>query len=141
MEILSSYVNYDVLDTRVSKEYQRKTIYIRDVFKFPTQDMKKMKNYGIVLKIAKTFDSRMSKLDANEKNYPEMASFTFEDFLTKIQHLQIDQSLMRFLISAAFNGESHMQNRLLEMLYGYDSELFLTCFFSKNDENAPAKHT
>lgn len=135
MEMLSSYINYEVLDTRVSKEYKRKTIYLRDVFKFPTADMKKMKNYGIVLKKAKAFDSRMSKLDANEKNYPEIASFTFEDFLKKIQHLQIDQSLMRFLISAAFNGESYMQNRLLEMLYGYNNALFLSCFFGKNDEN------
>lgn len=82
----------------------------------------------------------MSKLDANEKNYPEMASFTFEDFLKKIQHLQIDQSLMRFLISAAFNSESHMQNRLLEMLYAYNNALFLICFFGKNDENDPDKH-
>ena len=129
MEILSSYVNYDVLDTRVSKEYQRKTIYLRDVFKFPTADMKKMKNYGIVLKKAKAFDEKMNKLDAGEKNYLEMASFTFEDFLKKIQHLQIDQSLMRFLIAAAFNSESHMQNRLLEMLYGYNNTLFLSCFF------------
>lgn len=136
MELLASYVNHDVLDSRVNKDYQRKTIHLRDIFKFPTADMKKTKNYGIVLKKAKSFDKRMSKLDANEKNYPEMASFTFEDFLTKIQHLQIDQSLMRFLISAAFNGESHMQNRLLEMLYGYDSELFLSCFFAKNSENA-----
>lgn len=141
MEILSSYVNYDVLDTRVSKEYQRKTIYLRDVFKFPTADMKKMKNYGIVLKKAKAFDEKMNKLDAGEKNYLEMASFTFEDFLKKIQHLQIDQSLMRFLIAAAFNSESHMQNRLLEMLYGYNNALFLSCFFSKNDENDPVKHT
>lgn len=140
MEILSSYVNYDVLDTRVSKEYQRKTIYLRDVFKFPTADMKKMKNYGIVLKKAKAFDEKMNKLDAGEKNYLEMASFTFEDFLKKIQHLQIDQSLMRFLIAAAFNSESHMQNRLLEMLYGYNNALFLLCFFGKNDENDPDKH-
>lgn len=140
MEILSSYVNYDVLDTRVSKEYQRKTIYLRDVFKFPTADMKKMKNYGIVLKKAKAFDEKMNKLDAGEKNYLEMASFTFEDFLKKIQHLQIDQSLMRFLIAAAFNSESHMQNRLLEMLYGYNNALFLSCFFGKNDENDPDKH-
>ena len=136
MEILSSYVNHDVLDTRVSKEYQRKTIQLRDVFKFPTADMKKNQNYGLVLKRAKNFDAKMNKLDANEKNYPEVAACTFEDFLTKIQRLQIDQSLMRFLISAAFNSESHMQNRLLEMLYGYDSELFLSCFFCKNSENA-----
>lgn len=140
MEMLSSYVDYDVLDSRVNKEYQHKTIHLRDVFKFPTPDMRKMKNYGIVLKKAKSFDERMSKLDANEKNYPEIAACTFEDFLTKIQHLQINQSLMRFLISAAFNGESRMQNRLLEMLYGYNNALFLSCFFSKNDENAPDKH-
>ena len=141
MEILSSYVDHNVLDSRVNKNYQRKTINIREIFKFPTVDMKKTKNYGIVLKKAKSFDSRMSKLDAGEKNYPEMASFTFEDFLQKIQHLQIDQSLMRFLISAAFNSESHMQNRLSEMLYGYNNVLFLSCFFGKNDENDPAKHT
>ena len=140
MELLSGYVDHDVLDLRVNKDYQRKTIHLRDVFAFPTSDMKKTKNYGIVLKKAKTFDSRMSKLDANEKNYPEMASFTFEDFLKKIQHLQIDQSLMRFLISAAFNSESYMQNRLLEMLYGYNNTLFLSCFFGKNDENDPDKH-
>lgn len=140
MELLSGYVDHDVLDLRVNKDYQRKTIHLRDVFAFPTADMKKTKNYGIVLKKAKTFDSRMSKLDANEKNYPEMASFTFEDFLKKIQHLQIDQSLMRFLISAAFNSESYMQNRLLEMLYGYNNTLFLSCFFGKNDENDPDKH-
>lgn len=47
---------------------------------------------------------------------------------------------MRFLISAAFNSESHMQNRLLEMLYAYNNALFLSYFFSKNDENDPAKH-
>lgn len=140
MELLSSYIDHDVLDSRVNKDYQRKTIHLKDVFKFPTADMKKMKNYSIVLKRAKSFDSRMSKLDANEKNYPEMASFTFEDFLKKIQHLQIDQSLMRFLISAAFNGESHMQNRLLEMLYAYNSALFLSSFFGKNDENDAGKH-
>ena len=140
MELLSGYVDYGVLDSRVNKDYQRKTIPLRDVFKFPTVDMKKTKNYGIILKKAKAFDSRMNKLDANEKNYPETASFIFEDFLTKIQHLQIDRSLMRFLISAAFNSESHMQNRLLEMLYAYNNALFLSCFFSKNDENAPAKH-
>lgn len=140
MELLSGYIDHDVLDSRVNKDYQRKTIPLRDVFKFPTADMKKMKNYGIVLKQAKAFDTRMNKLDAGEKNYPEMASFTFEDFLKKIQHLQIDQSLMRFLISAAFNSDSHMQNRLLEMLYGYNNALFLSCFLGKNDENAPAKH-
>lgn len=140
MELLSSYIEHDVLDTRVSKEYQRKTIHLRDVFKFPTTDMRKMKNYGIVLKSARAFDEKMNKLDAGEKNYPEMASCMFEDFLRKIQHLQIDQSLMRFLISAAFNSESHMQNRLLEMLYGYNSTLFLSCFFGKNDENDPDKH-
>ena len=141
MELLSGYIDYDVLDSRVNKDYQRKTIPLRDVFKFPTVDMKKTQNYGLVLKRAKSFDARMNKLDANEKNYPEIASFTFEDFLKKIQHLQIDQSLMRFLISAAFNSESYMQNRLLEMLYGYNNALFLSCFFGKNDENAPAKHT
>lgn len=140
MELLASYVNHGVLDTRVNKDYQRKTIPIRDIFNFPTAEMKKTQNYGIVLKRAKTFDLRMSKLDANEKNYPEIASFTFEDFLQKIQHLQIDQSLMRFLIAAAFNGESRMQNRLLEMLYGYNNALFLSCFFGKNDENDSAKH-
>lgn len=140
MELLASYVNHDVLDSRVNKDYQRKTIHLRDVFRFPTADMKKMKNYGIVLKRAKAFDTRMNKLDAGEKNYPEIASYTFEDFLTKIQYLQIDQSLMRFLISAAFNSESHMQNRLLEMLYEYNNALFLSCFFSKNDENSPDKH-
>lgn len=140
MELLSGYVDYGVLDSRVNKDYQRKTIPLRDVFKFPTVDMKKTKNYGIILKKAKAFDSRMNKLDANEKNYPETASFIFEDFLTKIQHLQIDRSLMRFLISAAFNSESHMQNRLLEMLYAYNNALFLSYFFSKNDENDPAKH-
>lgn len=140
MELLSGYVDYGVLDSRVNKDYQRKTIPLRDVFKFPTVDMKKTKNYGIILKKAKAFDSRMNKLDVNEKNYPETASFIFEDFLTKIQHLQIDQSLMRFLISAAFNSESHMQNRLLEMLYAYNSALFLICFFGKNDENDTGKH-
>lgn len=140
MELLSGYVDYGVLDSRVNKDYQRKTIHLKDVFKFPTADMKKTKNYGIVLKKAKTFDLRMSKLDAGEKNYHKMASFTFEDFLTKIQHLQIDQSLMRFLISAAFNSKSHMQNHLLEMLYGYNSALFLSCFFGKNDENDHCKH-
>lgn len=140
MELLADYVDYDVLDSRVNKDYQRKTIPIRDIFNFPTIDMRKMKNYGIVLKKAKSFDDRMSKLDAGAKNYPEMASYTFEDFLNKIQHLQIDQSLMRFLIAAAFGCESRMQNRLLEMLYGYNNALFLSCFFSKNDENAPAKH-
>lgn len=140
MELLSGYVDHDVLDSRVNKDYQRKTIHLRDVFKFPTADMRKMKNYGIVLKKAKAFDEKMNKLDAGEKNYLEMASFTFEDFLKKIQHLQIDQSLMRFLISAAFNSESHMQNRLLEMLYGYNSALFLSSFFGKNDENDAGKH-
>lgn len=140
MELLASYVNHGVLDTRVNKDYQRKTIHIRDIFNFPTAEMKKTQNYGIVLKRARSFDERMSKLDANEKNYPEIASFIFEDFLNKIQKLQINQSLMRFLISAAFNGESRMQNRLLEMLYGYNNALFLSCFFSKNDENAPDKH-
>ena len=140
MELLSSYVDYDVLDLRVNKDYQRKTIHLRDVFKFPTADMKKTKNYGIVLKKAKTFDTRMNKLDTGAKNYPEIASCTFEDFLKKIQRLQIDQSLMRFLISAAFNSESHMQNRLLEMLYAYNNALFLSCFFGKNDENDPDKH-
>ena len=140
MELLSGYVDHDVLDSRVNKDYQRKTISLREIFNFPTADMKKTQNYGIVLKRAKAFDARMNKLDANEKNYPEIASFTFEDFLKKIQHLQIDQSLMRFLISAAFNSESHMQNRLLEMVYGYNNALFLSCFFGKNDENAPAKH-
>lgn len=140
MELLADYVDYDVLDSRVNKDYQRKTIPIRDIFNFPTIDMRKMKNYGIVLKKAKSFDDRMSKLDAGAKNYPEMASYTFEDFLNKIQHLQIDQSLMRFLIAAAFGCESRMQNRLLEMLYGYNNALFLSCFFGKNDENAPDKH-
>ena len=140
MELLASYVNHGVLDTRVNKDYQRKTIPLRDVFKFPTVDMKKTKNYGIILKKAKAFDSRMNKLDVNEKNYPETASFIFEDFLTKIQHLQIDRSLMRFLISAAFGCESRMQNRILEMLYGFNNALFLSHFFGKNDENDPAKH-
>lgn len=136
MEMLSGYVDYGVLDTRVDKDYQRKTIPFRDVFKFPTVDMKKNQNYGLVLKRAKSFDARMHKLDTGAKNYPEIASCTFEDFLKKIQCLQIDQSLMRFLIAAAFNSESYMQSRLLEMLYGYDSELFLSCFFGKNSENA-----
>lgn len=140
MELLSGYIDHDVLDPRVNKDYQRKTISLREIFNFPTADMKKTQNYGIVLKRAKAFDARMNKLDTGAKNYPEIASCTFEDFLKKIQRLQIDQSLMRFLISAAFNSESHMQNRLLEMLYGYNNALFLLCFFGKNDENAPAKH-
>ena len=131
MELLSGYVNHDVLDLRVNKGYQRKTVKIRDVFKFPTPGMKKVKNYRLVLERAKKYDEAINKLDAGEKNYPEMASCTFEDFLKKIQRLKIDQSLMRFLIAAAFNGESHMQNRLLEMLFGYDKELFLSCFFGK----------
>ena len=134
MELLSGYVNHDVLDPRVNKEYQRKTVKIRDIFKFPTPDMKKAKNYRLVLERAKKYDKAINKLDAGEKNYPEMASCTFEDFLKKIQRLKIDQSLMRFLIAAAFNGESHMQNRLLEMLFGYNKELFLSCFLAKNDE-------
>ena len=134
MELLSEYVNHDVLDPRVNKEYQRKTVKIRDVFKFPTSDMKRVKNYRLVLERAKNFDRAINKLDVGEKNYPEMASCIFEDFLKKIQRLKIDQSLMRFLIAAAFNGESHMQNRLLEMLFGYDKELFLSCFLAKNDE-------
>lgn len=135
MELLADYVDYDVLDPRVNKDYQRKTIPIRDIFNFPTAEMKKTQNYGIVLKRAKAFDARMNKLDTGAKNYPEIASCTFEDFLKKIQRLQINQSLMRFLISAAFNSESYMQNRLLEMLYGYDSELFLSSFFVKNSKN------
>lgn len=88
----------------------------------------------------KLYWRKMEVYHAGEKNYHKMASFTFEDFLTKIQHLQIDQSLMRFLISAAFNSKSHMQNHLLEMLYGYNSALFLSCFFGKNDENDHCKH-
>lgn len=131
MELLSNYMNSGVLDPRVNKDYQRKTINIRDIFKFPTPDMKKAKNYRLVIERAKKYDKAISKLDAEEKNYPEMASCTFEDFLKKIQRVKIDQSLMRFLIAAAFNGESHMQNRLLEMLFGYDKELFLLCFFGK----------
>ena len=93
--------------------------------------MKKAKNYRSVIERAKKYDQAINKLDVEENNYPEMASCTFEDFLKKIQRLKIDQSLMRFLIAAAFNGESHMQNRLLEMLFGYDKELFLSCFFDK----------
>ena len=44
---------------------------------------------------------------------------------------------MQVIISAAFNAESYMQNRLLEILFDYDKELFLSCFYKKTAPKMP----
>ena len=79
----------------------------------------------------------MKALDSNENNYSDMATYIFESYVKGIQKLKISKSTMQVLISAAFNAESYMQNRLLEILFDYDKELFLSCFYKKQHPKTP----
>ena len=131
MELLSQDIYSRTIDTRVDKQYQRKTTLLRKVFDFPDEKAKHVKQYAKVIDRVQKYDMAMKKLNRDDENYPEMASNAYEKFLCRIKNLKISKSTMQMLISAAFNSESHMQNRLLEMLFGYDKELFLSCFFGK----------
>ena len=79
----------------------------------------------------------MKKLDTNASNYSDMAICTFENYTKSIKRLKISKSTMQVLIIAAFRSESYMQNRLLEMLFDYDKELFLSCFYKKQHQKMP----
>lgn len=86
---------------------------------------------------ARAFDTEMKALDSNENNYSDMATYIFESYVKGIQKLKISKSTMQVLISAAFNAESYMQNRLLEILFDYDKKLFLSCFYKKQHPRTP----
>ena len=131
MEILSQDIYSRTIDVRVDKQYQKKTILLWEVFDFPDEKAKHVKQYTKVIDRVQKYDMAMKKLNKDDENYPEMASNAYEKFLCRIKNLKISKPTMQMLISAAFNSESHMQNRLLEMLFGYDKELFLSCFVGK----------
>ena len=132
MEILSQLILDKTIDTRVEQQYQRKSIRIKEVFIFPEKGVKKT-----VIRKARAFDTEMKALDSNENNYSDMATYIFESYVKDIQKLKISKSTMQVLISAAFNAESYMQNRLLEILFDYDKELFLSCFYKKQHQKTP----
>ena len=137
MEILSQLILDKTIDTRVEQQYQRKSIRIKEVFIFPEKGVKKTSQYKTVIRKARAFDTEMKALDSNENNYSDMAIYIFESYVKGIQKLKISKSTMQVLISAAFNAESYMQNRLLEMLFDYDKELFLSCFYKKQYQKTP----
>lgn len=137
MEILSQLILDKTIDTRVEQQYQRKSIRIKEVFIFPEKGVKKTSQYKTVIRKARAFDTEMKALDSNENNYSDMAIYIFESYVKGIQKLKISKSTMQVLISAAFNAESYMQNRLLEMLFDYDKELFLSCFYKKQHPKMP----
>ena len=137
MEILSQLILDKTIDTRVEQQYQRKSIRIKEVFIFPEKGVKKTSQYKTVIRKARAFDTEMKALDSNENNYSDMATYIFESYVKGIQKLKISKSTMQVLISAAFNAESYMQNRLLEMLFDYDKELFLSCFYKKQHPKMP----
>lgn len=137
MEILSQLILDKTIDTRVKQQYQRKSIRIKEVFIFPEKGVKKTSQYKTVMRKARAFDTEMKALDSNENNYSDIATYIFESYVKGIQKLKISKSTMQVLISAAFNAESYMQNRLLEMLFDYDKELFLSCFYKKQHPKMP----
>ena len=137
MEILSQLILDKTIDTRVEQQYQRKSIRIKEVFIFPEKGVKKTSQYKTVIRKARAFDTEMKALDSNENNYSDMATYIFESYVKGIQKLKISKSTMQVLISAAFNAESYMQNRLLEILFDYDKELFLSCFYKKQHPKTP----
>ena len=137
MEILSQLILDKTIDTRVEQQYQRKSIRIKEVFIFPEKGVKKTSQYKTVIRKARAFDTEMKALDSNENNYSDMATYIFESYVKGIQKLKISKSTMQVLISAAFNAESYMQNRLLEILFDYDKELFLSCFYKKQHQKTP----
>ena len=134
MEILSQCIYDATIDTRVEQQYRRKTMAIKDIFIFPDESVKKTSQYKTVIRKAKGFDNEMKTLDSNEKNYSDMAIYTFEKYMKSVKKLRISKSTMQCLIGAAFNSESYMQNRLLEILFDYDKELFLSCFYKNGDQ-------
>ena len=137
MEILSQLILDKTIDTRVEQQYQRKSIRIKEVFIFPEKGVKKTSQYKTVIRKARAFDTEMKALDSNENNYSDMATYIFESYVKGIQKLKISKSTMQVLISVAFNAESYMQNRLLEILFDYDKELFLSCFYKKQRPKMP----
>lgn len=137
MEILSQFIYDATIDTREKQQYRRKTIAIKDVFIFPDEKVKKTSQYKSVITKARAFDIEMKKLDTNASNYSDMAICTFENYMKSIKRLKISKSTMQVLIIAAFRSESYMQNRLLEMLFDYDEELFLSCFYKKQHQKMP----
>lgn len=137
MEILSQFIYDATIDTREKQQYRRKTIAIKDVFIFPDEKVKKTSQYKSVIAKARAFDMEMKKLDTNASNYSDMAICTFENYTKSIKRLKISKSTMQVLIIAAFRSESYMQNRLLEMLFDYDKELFLSCFYKKQHQKMP----
>ena len=137
MEILSQLILDKTIDTRVEQQYQRKSIRIKEVFIFPEKGVKKTSQYKTVMRKARAFDTEMKALDSNENNYSDMATYIFESYVKGIQKLKISKSTMQVLISAAFNAESYMQNRLLEILFDYDKKLFLSCFYKKQHPRTP----
>ena len=137
MEILSQFIYDATIDTREKQQYRRKTIAIKDVFIFPDEKVKKTSQYKSVITKARAFDIEMKKLDTNASNYSDMAIYTFENYMKSIKRLKISKSTMQVLIIAAFRSESYMQNRLLEMLFDYDKELFLSCFYKKQYPKMP----
>lgn len=136
METLSQLILDKTIDTRVEQQYQRKSIRIKEVFIFPEKGVKKTSQYKTVIRKARAFDTEMKALDSNENNYSDMATYVFKSYVKGIQKLKISKSTMQVLISAAFNAESYMQNRLLEMLFDYDKELFLSCFYKNKDQKS-----
>ena len=134
MEILSQCIYDATIDTRVEQQYRRKTMAIKDIFIFPDESVKKTSQYKTVIRKAKGFDNEMKTLDSNEKNYSDMAIYAFEKYMKSVKKLRISKSTMQCLIGAAFNSESYMQNRLLEILFDYDKELFLSCFYKNGDQ-------
>ena len=134
MEILSQFIYDATIDTREKQQYRRKTIAIKDVFIFPDEKVKKTSQYKSVITKARAFDIEMKKLDTNASNYSDMAICTFENYTKSIKRLKISKPTMQVLIITAFRSESYMQNRLLEMLFDYDKELFLSCFYKKQHQ-------
>lgn len=137
MEILSQFIYDATIDTREKQQYRRKTIAIKDVFIFPDEKVKKTSQYKSVITKARSFDIEMKKLDTNASNYSDMAICTFENYTKNIKRLKISKPTMQCLIGAALYSESYMQNRLLEMLFDYDKELFLSCFYKKQHQKTP----
>lgn len=133
MEILSQFIYDATIDTRVEQQYRRKTIAIKDVCIFPDERVKKTSQYKSVIAKARAFDMEMKKLDTNASNYSDMAMYTFENYMKSIKRLKVSKSTMQVLVVAAFRSESYMQNRLLEILFDYDKELFLSCFYKNED--------
>jgi hypothetical protein len=140
MDKLADIIDANVIDLRQHKNLNPYpfTYALNEIFTYEKGNKKQRdsKQYKKILSFVREFDEEAKKLDVAMEDYPEKLGILFDNCMTKMRNIHINEHTMHSLIAYAFfknQGEQkRICDRLLTVLYDKDKDMFLKMFKKTN---------